>query len=69
VGAEGMVTNCTRPHGPGTDIKRSNIVHVVTCIALSLRHLMARLLGVAAQSLIETSGSLEACRTLGLSGL
>ena len=34
LGAEGMMTNCTKPRGLGTNTKRSKIAFAVTCIPL-----------------------------------
>ena len=54
VGAEGMVKRCTNPRRPGNNIKCSQIAFTVTCIAVSLGHLRAQLLGLPAQSSTET---------------
>jgi len=59
VGAQGMVTKGAKWRVPGNSTKRSKIVFAVTRIALSLGHLTARLLGLPAQSLIETLGTIS----------
>ena len=54
MGAEVMAMNCTRPHGPRTNTKRSQqITFDVTCTVLSFGQLGARLLSGSVQSLIE----------------
>ena len=53
MGAESMVQKCARLHCPGTKTKRSQIAFVVICIVLSSGYL----LGLHAQSLIETCGT------------
>jgi len=52
VGAHRLLTQGPNGPSPGTEYKRSKKVFSVTSIALSLRHLGARLLELAAQSLI-----------------
>ena len=53
MGAESMLQKCARLHCPGTKTKRSQIAFVVICIVLSSGYL----LGLHAQSLIETCGT------------
>jgi len=59
VGAEGMVIKRENWRCTGTKYKRSRIVFAVTSIALSLGHLGARLLELAAQSLKGSFGTLH----------
>jgi hypothetical protein len=58
VGAEGMEVNVATNRHPENIIKRSQIVFAVTLVALSLKHLSTRLLGLPAQSLIESRSTL-----------
>jgi hypothetical protein len=59
VGAEVMKMNLATDHHAGTKYKRSKIGCVAISIALSLGHLGTRLLGLMAQSLIESPGTLH----------
>ena len=58
-GADDMVTNFTTNRHPRTDIKHEKIALAVTSILLSLRHHVAKLLGLLAQSLLESSAILN----------
>ena len=60
-----MVTKRANQHSPGTNTKRSQITFAITCIALSLGHLGARLLGLPAQSLFGSPGTLPTGRSRG----
>jgi len=57
MGAEGMVTNVTIDHHPKTNTERPKIANYVTSV-LSLARLGTQLLGLSAQSLVESSGTL-----------
>ena len=58
MGAEVMVKKRTNPRCTGTNTKRSQIAFAVTSMALSLQRLGTQLLGLSAQSLIKSSGTL-----------
>ena len=65
MGAEGMVTISATAHHSRTITKRSTIVFFVTSIELSLDQLRPRLLGVPAQSPVETYSTI--CVTVAVS--
>jgi len=58
VGAEGMEADSATDRHPETNTKQSQIAIAVTCVALSLAQLSSRLLGLPAQFLIESPGTL-----------
>jgi len=57
-GSVDITINFATDRYPGTNFKRSQITISFICIALSLDHLMPKLLGPLAQSLTENSGNL-----------
>ena len=57
VGAEGTEVNLATDCHPETKYKRSKIAFTVTSIALSLRHIGTRWLGLLAESQIEGPGT------------
>ena len=58
MGAHGQLTRGTNWCNPRTKYKRSKIVFAITSTAFSLGHLGARLLELAAQSLIGNPGTI-----------
>jgi len=63
-GAESMVSNFFTDCHSGTNTKGSEIGFAVTYIALTLKRLDTKLLGLLAESLVETSGALSPRRIL-----